>query len=128
MSSIATSPAQISRPASVSAAVVLSILLNVASLPLVFILPGADEIPAPAIAIGVITGLVSVVAAWGMWNLRRWGAITTFVVTLLNTVSSIPGFFNPPSDWILALLIVTTPISIALMVLIAMPSTRKVLR
>ncbi|MEZ4570667.1 MAG: hypothetical protein R2849_10145 [Thermomicrobiales bacterium] len=41
--------------------------------------------------------MVSLAGAWGLWNLRRWGAILTFVVTLLNTLTAVPGLIEQPS-------------------------------
>ncbi len=75
--------------------------------------------------LGLVVALVSVVAAYSMWNLHRWGAILLFVVTLLDTLTALPGLFSPPNNWILAELIVGVPLSVVVLVLIALPSSRR---
>lgn len=93
-----------------------------------FFAPGADEIPAFAIVIGIVAGVLSLIGAWGMWNLRRWGMILTFVLTAINTLTAIPGLFNPPSNWLLAGLIVSIPIGFVILALIALPASRQAFR
>ncbi|HET7035207.1 MAG TPA: hypothetical protein VFI42_05935 [Thermomicrobiaceae bacterium] len=127
MSTIATSATRAARPATVTAAVVLTVFGIVASLPF-NLAPGADDIPAAVIAIGLVFSALTLVGAWGLWRLRRWGAITVAVLTLLNVISAIPGFIEPPSGWILAELIALTPLALASVVLIALPATRRALR
>src|SRR5687768_1059574 len=99
MATIATSATRASRPGTVTVAVALTVGATLASLP-VFFLPGADEVPGAVVVFSIIAGVVTLVGAWGMWNLRRWGAILTFVLTALNTLSSLPGLLEPPSGWI----------------------------
>jgi hypothetical protein len=115
------------RPTSVTAAVLLAVAVQIGPLPFIFA-PGADDIPAFAVAIGIAAGLLTLVGAWGMWNLRRWGAILALVLTGLNTLTAIPGFFEPPSSWILAELIIFVPLSVTDMVLIALPSSWRAFR
>jgi hypothetical protein len=110
------------RPATVTAAVILGVGIQLASIPFFFV-PGADEIPPLAIVVGIVMGLLTIVACYGMWNLRRWGAIMTLVVTLLGILSSVPGLFEAPSGWIMAELVVLIPLSVIDMVLIVLPSS-----
>ncbi len=107
-------------------AALLAVGIQIGSIPFSFT-PGAD-IPGFAIVIGMVVLVLTVLAAWGMWNLRRWGAILMFVVTLLNTLTAIPGFFMPPNNWILAELVVGVPLSVVVLVLIALPSARRAYR
>jgi hypothetical protein len=115
------------RPSTVTAAVLLAVGIQVASIPFFFV-PGADEIPGFAIVIGIVAGLLTLVGCWGMWNLHRWGAILTLVVTFLNTITAVPGLFEAPSGWIFAELVVLIPLGIANMVLIVMPSSWRAFR
>jgi hypothetical protein len=127
MTRIATARAmssQIARPPTITAAVALTVVIALATAPVLF-LPGSDEIPAAGIAIGIVGALLSLVGAWGLWRLYRWGAVLTFVVTLLNTLSSLPVFFDPPSAWVVAANIILIPIQIAVLVLIALPASRR---
>jgi hypothetical protein len=115
------------RPTTVTAAVLLTVVGNLASIPF-FFSPGADEIPTAGIVLSVVALVLTLVGAWGMWNLRRWGAILTFVLMLLNTLASLPGLIEPPSGWILAEIIALTPVSIAILILIAHPASRRAYR
>jgi uncharacterized membrane protein (DUF2068 family) len=112
------------RSTAVSIAVAIAVIMAL-STPLMFILPGADDIPAGAIAIGVAASVITLVSAWGLWNLRRWGAIVTFVVTLLNLVAALPGLLDPPSAWLAASIVISIPLSLAVLILIALPSSRR---
>src|SRR4029078_11860362 len=95
-----------------------------ATAPALFLL-GSDEIPAAGIAIGIVGALLSLVGAWGLWRLYLWGAVLTFVVTLLNTVSSLPAFFDPPSTWVVVANIILISIQVAVLVLVALPTSRR---
>jgi hypothetical protein len=124
---MATSAAGLRRPVTVTAAALLTVFVNLASIPFLFA-PGADDIPGAVIALGLAAMVVTFIGVWAMWHGRRWGAILTFVLTLLSLLSSIPGFFEPPSGWILAELIGLTPFAIAALVLIAHPTSRRAYR
>lgn len=43
------------------------------------------------IAFGVVSALIAIVAAWGLWAMRRWGRVMTIVVAALNFVSDAPA-------------------------------------
>ncbi len=115
------------RPTSVTVAVMLTVLGALTTIPF-FFLPGNEDIPEAALAFGAGAALLSLVGAWGLWNLRKWGAIVTFVVTLLNTISALPALGDPPSGWIVAGVLLMTPVGIAVLVLIALPSSRRAYR
>jgi hypothetical protein len=124
MATVASARTTLVRPTTVTAAVVLTVFVQLASVPF-FFAPGADDIPAFAIVIGTVAGVLSLVGAWGMWNLHRWGMILTFVLTALNTLTAVPGLFEPPSGWILGELIALIPLGVVILVLIALPSSRR---
>jgi hypothetical protein len=124
MSTAIAPAAQASRPTLIKIAVFLTVLGAVSTIPF-FFLPGNEDIPWGAQLFSVAGAILSLIGAWGLWNLRRWGAILTFVVTLLNTITAIPAFIERPSDWIVAGVLILTPVGIALLVLIALPSSRR---
>ncbi|MGA7670391.1 MAG: hypothetical protein WBW04_08200 [Nitrolancea sp.] len=111
------------RPGAVAWEAGLAVALQIMYVVFGFI-PGAD-FPGIAIVIGLVVALLTVVAAYGMWNLHRWGAILLFVVTLLDTLTALPGLFFPPNNWVLAELIVGVPLSVVVLVLVALPSSRR---
>ena len=92
------------------------------------VLPGNEDVPTAAIVIGTVLGLLTLVCAWGLWNGTRWGAFGTFVLTALNLVAALPGFFNPPSMWLLAALIGIFVTGLPALVLLAQRSSRGVFR
>jgi hypothetical protein len=85
--------------------------------------PG-DDTPGAMIAIGTAFNALTLVFTWGLWNLRRWGAIGAFVLVLLNTIAAAPGLAFADSGWTRAGLMVTVPASIVALVLIAMRRSR----
>ena len=104
-----------------------SILLNVVGLA-GFALPGGDEAPAGAIAVGAVLALVALAGAWGLWRGRRWGATTTSAITALNVVASIPPMVEAPSGWIQGFVIVGVVLSVPLLVLLRDRGLRAQLR
>lgn len=92
------------RPSTIIWATILNIVGNLASLG-AFVVPGSDQIPAAAIAIGLAIAAVSLVLAWPVWNGKKWAAITLTVITILNTLASLPGLFDPPSGALAALIV-----------------------
>ncbi len=124
MSTAIAPAAQASRPTVIKIAVFLTVLGAVSTIPF-FFLPGNEDIPWGAQLFSVAGAILSLIGAWGLWNLRRWGAILTFVVTLLNTITAIPALIERPSGWIVAGVLILTPVGIAVLVLIALPSSRR---
>ena len=115
------------RPTTVTLAVLLIVFTQLASIPF-FFAPGADEIPAAVGVLFAVAGVLTLVGAWGMWRLRRWGAILAFVLTLLNVLASIPGYFDPPSGWILFELWTLGPLTVLALILILLPGSRQAYR
>jgi len=115
------------RPTVVTAAVLLGVGIQVASIPF-FFAPGASDVPGFAIVIGVVAIVLTLVGCWGMWNLHRWGGILALVVTFINTITALPGIFAAPSGWIQAECIVLLPLGVVDMVLMALPATWRAYR
>lgn len=128
MSSIARStPRSDSHPATVTWAIVLTIVGNLASFAVV-LLPGADEIPAGAIVIGVAASLISIALCWPLWRGKRWAALTLTVITVLNTLTSLPGLLEPPSGAIVGVIVVGIAFTAAICWLLWHPDSRATYR
>ena len=127
MSTAIAPAAPASRPTAIKIVVLLTVLGALSTIPF-FFLPGNEDIPWGAQLFSVAGAILSLIGAWGLWNLRRWGAILTFVVTLLNTITAIPALMDRPSGWIVAGVLFLTPVGIAVLILIALPSSRRVYR
>ena len=94
-----------SRTRNYTIAAVLAGLLSLANtiVALVLLPQGADKInnssnqpPYAVILIGVVIGLVGIVAAYGVFRTQRWGVILTLVLMVANVLISLPGIpFGP---------------------------------
>ncbi len=115
------------RPSTLTAAVALAVAIQLAGIPFNFV-PGSEDAPAFAVIISIVASVLILVGCWSMWNLHKWGAILVLVLTVLTTLAAIPGFFDPPSGWILAAVIILVPLSLIDIVLIALPQTWRSLR
>jgi len=128
MSTVASTTVTGDRPATITLATIIAIVTQVLSVPYFLLAPGAGDIPTGAVVVMIVAGVVTIGAAWAMLQLQRWGAIVVFTLTLINGLTAVPGLFNAPSGWILAGLIGSLPLVVAVLLLIAMPSSRRALR
>ncbi len=118
------------RPQPVTIAVVLSVLIILAN----FAGPafpqgsGDDKVPTFVIVLGVILGVVGIVAAVGLWLLRKWGMILTIVVAAVNLLSSAPGLPFAPNAVLRVLATLTVLVCAAIIVLVTRPEARHAYR
>ncbi len=77
------------RSATLTAAVALAVAIQVLGIPFNFV-PGSDDVPTFAIVISIVASVLALIGCWGMWNLRKWGAILVLVLTTLSTLLLIP--------------------------------------
>ena len=105
-------------------AAIASIVINVLTAPLFFVLPGADEAPIGAIIFGFVVAAVGALGAWGLLQGRRWGWRTTFIATLLNVLSSAPAIAAWPSAWVGVTCAIVTVAGIALLVMLRRSDVR----
>jgi hypothetical protein len=94
-----------SRSRNYTIAAVLAGLLSLANtiVALALLPQGSDKInhssnqpPYAVILIGVVIGLVGLVAAYGVFRTQRWGVILTLVLMVINVLVSLPGIpFGP---------------------------------
>jgi hypothetical protein len=113
--------APVIRPVAVVTAVLISVIGNTVGAVAFFFLPGSDEIPAAAMVVGTVLAVVAIIAAWGLWNGARWGAIGTVVINALNALSSVPGLFDPPSGQIATGIVISLLLTSILVALIFTP-------
>ncbi len=80
--------------------------------------------PVAVKVLSVVMGLLGLLAAYGLWNRKRWGMIVAIVVSALNALSGVPGLFVHPN---LAATIAASggiAISLLIIVLTVLPSAR----
>ena len=112
------------RPPAVSAAVILAGVIAFGTI-VFMLIPGDEETPWSAIAFAIVAAIVTLIGARALWSLRRWGAVVVFVATLLNLLSSLPGLFVDVETWVLVGILIGIPLCLAVLVLIALPSSRR---
>ena len=110
------------RPQTVTAAV-LQVLLGLANLasPL---LP-LEGVPVFVVYLGVVLGIVGLVASAGLWMLRKWSIWLTIVASVLNLLSAAPGVAFAPDEALQVAAAVTVVVSALITVLVVLPTLRR---
>jgi hypothetical protein len=115
-----------SRPLPVTAAVVIQALVSLWSLPGP-LLPGSQGVPAVVLYAGIVLGVAGLVASAGLWMLKKWGLWLTILVNVLGGLSAAPGVGAAPNASLKAAATVGVLISVLVIVLVVLPSSRRAL-
>jgi hypothetical protein len=113
-----------SRPPTVTVAAILMALISLLGLPGP-LLPGSEGVPAVVLYGGIVLGIVGLVAAVGLWMLRRWGIWLTIVVSVLNLLSAAPGVAFAPNAALQAAAAVGVVVPALIIVLVVLPASRR---
>ena len=113
----------------VAVAAILLVLLSLFDFPWPYelLFPGAEEPPAFILYSGYVVGIAGLVAAVGLWMLRKWKYWATIVVCVLNFLFGLPGLLFAPGAALKALIAVTEVVALLIIVLVALPSSRRAL-
>jgi uncharacterized membrane protein (DUF2068 family) len=110
-----------SRPLFVTVAAVLLVLLSLFNLvPL-----GIEGVPALVVYGALVLGIVGLVAAAGLWVLKRWGVWLAVVVCALNLLSAAPGIPFAPDAALRVAATVTVVVCALVIVLVLVPASRR---
>lgn len=109
-----------SRPGILTTAAILLGLVSLLSLATPLI-PG---LPLPVIVLSVVTGLIGLVAVYGLWKAKRWGMIVAIIVSALNALLAAPGLLAQPNLPALIGAGVTVVFSVIIIVLTVLPPAR----
>ena len=117
------------RPLALSVAAILLVLLSLFDFPWPYelLFPGAEEPPAFVIYSGYVVGIVGLVAAIGLWMLKKWSYWATIVVCVLNFLLGAPGVLLAPGAALKALIAVTEVVAVLIIVLVVLPGSRRAL-
>jgi hypothetical protein len=119
----------VERPQTVTWAVAILAIGSIVFTGLSFLpLPGQDDIPMAAIIVGSALGVLTLVFCWWLWQCRKWAAIATTIVALLNMLSGLPGLGDPPSGTIAAMILAGIPVALISVWLIWHPASRRAYR
>jgi len=113
----------IQRPQAVTIAAILLALLSAQGL--VFPLFTTEGIPAFVIYEGVALGAVGLFAAYFLWTLKRGGVALTIIASALNILLSAPGMFFAPTVTLQISTAVGVAIFALIIVLVALPISRR---
>ena len=108
-------------------AVIGTLVLNVFSVPLFFVLPSDEDVPTGAIVLGFVLAAFGAVGAYGLWKQHRWGWRTTFWVTVLNVVTSLPAIAAWPSAAIGITVIIAIVLGVVEIVVLRRPDVRDIM-
>lgn len=117
------------RPLAVSVALALQVLLSLADI--VLSIPDltgeADPEGSPMfiVILGVIIGVLGLITAWGVWQGKRWGMISTVVLRVIDTLATVPGIFFAPTLFLQILCVVGVALSVVVIVLLCLPASRR---
>ena len=118
------------RPLPVAIAVVLHALLGLAA---IFItIPemtggvGPDEGPPLFIVVtSLVIGVLSLVSAWGAWQGKKWGQVSTIVLRALDGLGAAPGIVFAPTPMLTITAILSVILAIVVIWLLLIPVSRR---
>lgn len=111
------------RPLPVTLAAVLLALSSV--LNLAFPLLPTEGIPAFVVYSCVALGVVGLVAAAGLWMLRKWSIWLTIIVSAFNILAAVPGVAVAPNGALQAAATATVVVFALIIVLAVLPASRR---
>ena len=112
------------RPLPVIVATILMALISLVGLPGP-LLPGSEEVPAVVIYGGIVLGIVGLIAAVGLWTLKKWGFWLAIVVSVLNILSAAPGVAFADEAALKAFAAVGVLVPALIIVLVVVPISRR---
>ena len=116
-----------SRPLPVTVAAFLMALSSLLSLPGP-LLPGSEGVPEVVLYSGIVLGIVGLVAAVGLWMLKKWSLWLTIVVSVLNILSAAPGVaFAPNAPLQVAATVTVVVFALIIVLVVGVPSSRRAL-
>ena len=111
------------RPLPVTVAAILLVLFSLINLLSPF-LP-MEGVPAFVVYLGVALGVAGLLAAAGLWMLKRWALWLTIVVSVLNILSAAPGLAFAPNVVLRAAATVTVVSFAVVVLLVVLPNSRR---
>ena len=111
------------RPLPVSIAAILMVLFGLANLLSPFM--PMEGVPVFVAYLGVALGVAGLLAAAGLWMLKRWALWLTIVVSVLNILSSAPGLAFAPTPTMRVLATIGVVGFAVIILLVVLPNSRR---
>jgi hypothetical protein len=117
------------RPLPVTVAAVLLVLLSLTNLPWPWqsLFPEAEEPPAFIVAVSLVLAIAGLGAAVGLWKLNLWSFWSTIVVSVVNFLLAVLALDEVTDPALRALIVATAIVAALVIVLVALPSSRRAL-
>ena len=90
-------------------------------------MPGSEGIPAVVLYSGIVLGVAGLIASAGLWMLKKWSLWLTIIVNVLGGLSAAPGVGAAPNAALQIAAIASVLISVVVIVLVVLPSSRRAL-
>ncbi|MGH3087383.1 MAG: hypothetical protein ACRDSJ_08705 [Rubrobacteraceae bacterium] len=113
------------RPTMVAVAAILLALFSLLGVVSVAIPSFSDGVPAVVVYGSAVLGLLGLVAAYGLWMLKKWGVWLAIILSVLNILSAAPGLAFAPTTVLFVGAIVTVVGYALIIVLAVMPTSRR---
>ncbi len=113
------------RPMAVTVAAVLLALFSFLSVVSIFIPAFSEGVPAVVVYGGALLGVLGLVAAYGLWMLKRWGMWLAIILSALNVLSAAPGIAFAPTTVLFVAALVTVVGYALIIVLVVVPDSRR---
>lgn len=113
------------RPTAVTIAAVLLALFSVLNLISTLTPAFTGGVPALVVYGSAVLGLVGLVAAYGLWMLKRWSVWLTIILSALNVLSAAPGIAFAPTTVLFVAALATIVGYALIIVLVVMPVSRR---
>src|SRR4051812_29955156 len=99
-----------SRPLPVTVAAILMALFSLMNFPgpWWYAIPGAEQTPMFVIYLGIVLTVLGIVAAVGLWMLKKWSYWATIIVSVLNILFNVLGLGMVPTAALQAAIAVQT--------------------
>ena len=111
------------RPLPVTVAAILMVVFSLTNLLSPFM--PMEGVPAFVVYLGVALGVAGLLAAAGLWMLKRWALWLTIVVCVLNILSAAPGMAFAPNAVLQAAATVTVVGFAVVILLVVLPNARR---
>ena len=103
---------------------IAAVLLGLFSL--VNLVPLAVEgVPVFVVYLSIVLGVVGLVAAVGLWLLKRWSIWLTIIVCALNILSAAPGIAFAPTAALQGAAAIGVLVAALIIVLVGLPTSRR---
>lgn len=108
------------RPALVSVAALICVLSSAAAFTTL-----ASPVPGPVAYGSAVVAVLGLVGAYGIWRLRRWGAVLSVVFLAVNSFLAAPGIPFASNIGLHLFATVTVVCDLAAIALVVLPASRR---